>query len=341
MRTPWANLVLLILLIIQVVTGYFGFVNGRSPQRWILWLHGIGAYGLLVLLYWKSSIIADAFRRKNKWTWSRLSFAIMLVLLLITIALGLVWTYWGPLYLGGFSLVSLHIYLAIPLMILLLWHSWRMRFILKLPQTLGRRLFLGGAVSALGGLFFWRAAKWTKQAAALPGAERRFTGSYEWVGNYFPSVSWIADRPEPVEIGDWRLEIGGAVMQPLSLNYGQLQEMATDEITATLDCTGGWYTTQDWRGVSLGRLLALAGVGDEAKSMTVTAVSGYQRRFSLEQANGYLLALAVAGDPLSHGHGFPVRLVAPDQRGVNWVKWVARICVNETSRFWQLPLPLQ
>jgi hypothetical protein len=318
-----------------------GFVNGRSPQRWILWLHGIGAYGLLVLLYWKSSIIADTFRRKNKWTWPRVSFAIMLILLLITIAFGLIWTYWGPVYLGGFSLVSLHIYLAIPLMILMLWHSWRMRFILKIPQTLGRRLFLGSVVSALGGLFLWRTAQWAKQAAELPGAGRRFTGSYEWPGRHFPSVSWIADRPEPVMIEAWRLKIDGVVARPLRLTYAQLQEMANDEITATLDCTGGWYTTQDWRGVSLGLLLALARVGDEARSVTVTAVSGYQRRFSLEQADGYLLALTVAGEPLDHGHGFPARLVAPGQRGVNWVKWVARIRVNETSRFWQLPLPLQ
>ena len=55
----------------------------------------------------------------------------------------------------------------------------------------------------------------------------------------------------------------------------------------------------------------------------------------------YLLALAVAGRPLSDGHGFPVRLVAPDRRGVEWVKWIARIEVNETSHLWQPPLPLQ
>lgn len=109
---------------------------------------------------------------------------------------------------------------------------------------------------------------------------------------------------------------------------------------ATLDCTGGWYTTQVWGGVLMGRLLALADVEDEGRSLTVTAVSGYQRRFSLDEANKYLLALSVAGRPLSHGHGFPIRLVAPDQRGVNWVKWVARIQVNETSQLWQSPLPL-
>ena len=29
MKTPWANVVLLILVVVQAVTGYFGMVNGR------------------------------------------------------------------------------------------------------------------------------------------------------------------------------------------------------------------------------------------------------------------------------------------------------------------------
>ncbi|MCA1736884.1 MAG: molybdopterin-dependent oxidoreductase, partial [Actinobacteria bacterium] len=42
---------------------------------------------------------------------------------------------------------------------------------------------------------------------------------------------------------------------------------------------------------------------------------------------------------LSPGHGFPARIVSPNQRGFWWVKWVVRI---ETSRvpWWvQLPYP--
>jgi DMSO/TMAO reductase YedYZ molybdopterin-dependent catalytic subunit len=34
-------------------------------------------------------------------------------------------------------------------------------------------------------------------------------------------------------------------------------------------------------------------------------------------------------------------LVAPEHRGYDWVKWVTRIRVVETSWFWQPPLPLQ
>ena len=79
MKTPWANVVLLILVVVQAVTGYFGMVNGRISRAWILWAHGIGAYALLVLLYWKGGIILDAIRRKTVWTRRRIAFAGMLV----------------------------------------------------------------------------------------------------------------------------------------------------------------------------------------------------------------------------------------------------------------------
>lgn len=343
MRYPWVNVLLFLLLVIQLVTGYLGLVNGRPPRAWLLWLHGIGAYGLLMLVYWKGSVIWSAWRRKKSWTGARLLFLLMLALLLATLLSGLLWTFYGPIYLLGFSLISLHIYVAIPLMGLMVWHAWRLRFVLRLRETWGRRLFLGTAVSALLGLAAWRAAGWVKVAADLPGARRRFTGSYE-TGSFtgrFPSVSWIADRPAPVDAATWQLVIEGAVARPLTLTYAELQAMATDEQTATLDCTGGWYTTQVWRGVAVARLLEMAGVQAQAQSVTFEAVSGYKRRFSLESARRYLLALEVAGASLRHGNGYPARLVADNERGVEWVKWVARVRVNSTGPNWQPPLPLQ
>lgn len=343
MRYPWVNVILLVLLLIQLITGYLGFTNGRSSHSWLLWLHGIGAYGLLVLLYWKGSIIIEAIDRKKTWTSKRVGFLALTALLLATTLAGLLWTFYGPIYLFGFSLVTIHILLAIPLIALLLWHGWHMRFILRVGQTWERRLFLQSALTSIAGLIAWRAADSFKSLLLLPGANRRFTGSYERgsLGGSFPSVSWIADRPPPVDLEDWRLIIDGAVERPLSMTFQEIIELASEELTATLDCTGGWYTTQVWQGVALATLLRMAGLAEGARSVTVAAVSGYSRRFTLPEAQRYLLATGVAGKPLSHSHGQPVRLVAPDQRGVNWVKWVSNIRVNRSSKLWQSPLPLR
>jgi DMSO/TMAO reductase YedYZ molybdopterin-dependent catalytic subunit len=61
----------------------------------------------------------------------------------------------------------------------------------------------------------------------------------------------------------------------------------------------------------------------------------------MREARDLLLATHVGGDPLSHGHGAPVRLVAPGKRGFEWVKWVTHVEVNRTGSWLQPPLPLQ
>ncbi|HEY1407317.1 MAG TPA: molybdopterin-dependent oxidoreductase [Promineifilum sp.] len=353
MKLPWVNILLLILLVLQAITGYFGFTEGRERMAWILWLHGIGAYALLVLIWFKLVVILDTWRRRRRWTTQRYGFLLTLVLLLLVLATGLLWTFDGPIYLGGFSLVSIHIYIAIPLMALMLWHSWQMRFIRNVDGAIGRRLFLAGALSAIGGLLVWATFRRFKQITGFKGALRRFTGSYE-VGSFtreFPVVSWIADRPPPIDPSGWQLEIAGHVARPIALAYDAILNLPRTTLTAVLDCTGGWFSQQRWQGPTVGELLAFCGALPKARSVTFESISGYKRRFDIQVAQGFLLALGtVDGEPgveygafrpLEHGHGFPLRLVAPGYRGMEWVKWVTMLTVNDSHAFWQSPLPLQ
>lgn len=343
MKTPWVNTLLLLVLIGQVVSGYLGMVNNERPFQWVLWLHSIGAYAIVALLYWKASIIFDAVRRKSVWSWQRLLFVFTLLLLLATLLLGIAWTFGGPYYFLQISGVSWHIYLAVPLMALMVWHAWQMRFIFRINESRDRGTFLRAAVLASLGLLFWQVGKQTQQIIPLPGATRRFTGSYPrgLVDGRFPVVSWINDNPPPIDPTGWRLSVSGAVKATQQYSYDDLRRRPPVALDATLDCTGGWYTTQTWRGVSLSTLLAEADPLAGAASVTVESVTGYKRRFSLREADRYILALDVRGAPLSHGHGFPLRLVAHDKRGVEWVKWITNVRVNTTSKWWQAPLPLQ
>lgn len=350
MRFPWVNLALLGLLIIQTVTGYFGFTNGREPRAWLLWLHGIGAYSLLILMFFKAGVIVSAWQRKTRWTWRRIAFVVLLVLLALTTLSGIIWTFNGPVYLAGFSLISLHMYLAIPLMVLMLWHSWSLRFIRNVKEARGRRLFLAGALATLSGVLLWRTADRVKAWLGMPGSDRRFTGSYE-IGSFspeFPVVSWISDRPPIIDPAAWSLRIEGLVDTPLKLTYDDLLTMRLATLMTELDCTGGWYTTQRWQGIPVGELLDRARPIPGALSVTFESATGYKRRFPLAAARDYLLALGTIQDdglkktlPLSSGHGFPARLVAPDKRGMEWVKWVTIIRVNESPAVQQSPLPLQ
>ena len=118
-----------------------------------------------------------------------------------------------------------------------------------------------------------------------------------------------------------------------------------DRVEATLDCTGGFYSTQDWSGVWLSELVTLhpnpPPQGGREMSIYVRSLTGYDRRFAIEAAGRLMIATGLGGMRLDPGHGFPVRLVAPDRRGYWWVKWVTAITIDELPSWWQLPFPLQ
>ncbi len=343
MRYPWANIALLIVLLFQLATGFGGLISGSQRLGWVLWLHSVGSYAVVLLLFWKGTIIWHSFRRRPSLSVSRLGFVVLTLLLLVILVTGFAWTVAGPIYLFGMSLMVIHGLVSILLILLLAWHIVARRFIFRVPTSHDRRAWLRLAGISLVGFALWRFVEPAKAMFNMPGARRRFTGSYE-TGSFtgvFPPTSWLFDYPQPVDSARWRLVIDGAVERPLTFTYAQLEQLAAHAQTATLDCTGGWYTVQEWTGLPLAQLLDVAGVVPSARSITVTAVSGYGRRFGLPEARTYLLATHVAGEPLSHGHGFPVRLVAPGHRGFDWVKWVTHIRVNETSHLWQPPAPLQ
>ena len=343
MRFPWANTFLLLAIGVQLVTGYLGFTSGRENERWLLWLHGIGAYTIVLVLFWKGSIIFDAYRRKRRWNLRRMAFAFMAGLLIFTLITGLLWTFYGPKYLLGFSYVTIHIFLAVVLVLLVGWHLISYRWIIKVPEARDRRAFFRAAFLAAAGFTVWQISNLAKQGFSLPGSVRRFTGSYE-TGSFsphFPRVSWINDDPAPVQIDKWRLVLAGAAARPLTLTYPELVALPRVDADVIIDCTGGWYSAQTWSGIPFNSILDLIRPEAEAQSVTFESITGYTRRFGLRESAGFMLATHVAGELLSHGHGFPLRLVIPGERGVYWVKWLSRIEINTGSKYWQSPLPLQ
>ena len=83
-----------------------------------------------------------------------------------------------------------------------------------------------------------------------------------------------------------------------------------------------------WEGIRLGSVLDAVDPTDAAGWIRVLSVTGYRWSFPIDEADELLLATCVDGEGLSHGHGAPVRLVAPGRRGFQWVKWIERIEVT-------------
>jgi DMSO/TMAO reductase YedYZ molybdopterin-dependent catalytic subunit len=127
----------------------------------------------------------------------------------------------------------------------------------------------------------------------------------------------------------WRLEIGGLVRRPQSLDYEQVLALPRARQVSTFHCVTGW-TVKDvrWSGVRLRHLFDLAGVLPAAKAVRfVSAEEPYNDSLTLDQARlpDVMLALELDGRPLSRPHGAPARVVIPEMYGYKGVKWLSRI----------------
>lgn len=345
MAHPWANVFILIAGGLSLVTGFLGLIGGSSDWALALQVHRVSGFALVALLLWKGRNILMSLTNAAMWQQKPallLSSIAIFMLLLAALGLGIAWSYGSYFTYLGFSGVSWHIYLSLLLAPLVVWHTFTHSWTLRPRFWVQRRSFLRLAGLSVAGLALWRVGEFAADALELPGGDRRFTGSHErasFAGNAFPTTSWLNDHPGPVNRNSWRLSVSGLVSNDLSLKLEDVADRR-EKLTALLDCTGGWYSTQEWEGLPLREVLQAAGVKPGAGSITVRSVTGYQRRFSMKEANNYLLATHVGGEPISHGHGFPVRLAAPGKRGFEWVKWVESINVNDTGKWWQSPFPL-
>ena len=342
MRFPWANIALIALFSFELVTGYLGLTHNSPDWIAVMHLHRIAGFGILVLFVWKSRNILGSFRTRSNWSRSpeaMLGSTLMLVGLLIVLGLGLAWSHIGPYSFLGFSGTTIHLNLAWMLLPLLVWHSFRHKISFRRRYVAGRRNFLRFAGVAVAGLAAWQISEKLLDLTGAPASERRFTGSHPEDGPDFPVTMWLNDRTPGVDASTWRLRVNGHVEHPYEMDYEELLGWQ-EELTATLDCTGGWFTTRPWQGVPVPDLLARASPKPGAGSITIRSRTGYFRRYSMGEADRSLLASRVDGAPLSQGHGFPARMVEPHKRGYDWVKWVDEITVNDTSKFWQPPLPV-
>jgi Oxidoreductase molybdopterin binding domain len=312
--TDWS---LALLVAAGAVSGLATWFAGAPSSAWVFAAHAVAGAAL-------AAVAAVKLRRVRR----RLARGLLpLALVAIALASGLAWSSGVRVYPAGTSLLVWHGVLGAGLAVAVLAHALPRARRLRRRDVADRRQFLAAAAIAAGGLLAWRVQRPVDRVLGLAGARRRFTGSYDagsFTGNAFPATSWVADHPRPAPGQGVRVD--GLVARPLALAPGDLDR--GDELVATLDCTGGFFTTQRWHGVRLDRLLDEAGASPRARHLSVVSRTGYRWSFGIDHARDLLLATHVGGEPLAHEHGAPCRLVAPGRRGLQWVKWVARIEVR-------------
>src|SRR5438105_5897378 len=331
----WTNLALFVLLGLAFVTGWVAFFYATAPSRTSLIVHAVSGYAIVALTPWKSVIASHGIRRRRSGWWASV---VLTALVLVSVVAGILHSTGLLVSVGVISAMEVHVGAALVAVPFVIWHVVARRLPVRAVDLSRRSLLRACALLAGAGLVYG-AGEGVVRALTLPGWRRRFTGSYEYGSldaALLPATQWMFDSVPTIDPASWRLVLraGSSVRQ---WTYDELLAF-DDRVRATLDCTGGFYSTQDWSGVWLSRLLP--GRLSQA-SLHVRSLTGYDRRFALSDAGGLLIATRLGGVPLEPGHGFPVRLVAPDLRGYWWVKWVTTITIDELPSWWQLPFPMQ
>jgi hypothetical protein len=328
------NLALLAALSAAFATGWLAFAYATAPARWSLLLHATTGFAILVLVPWKSLVIRRGMPRRRPGRAASVGLGVLVLASLlggVLHATGLL-RWWG-----AYTAMELHVGAALLAVPFAVWHVLARPVRPRRIDLARRALLRQGATFALAGAAYG-ASEGAVRLLRLPGEERRFTGSYE-AGSFQPELmpvsSWMFDQVPVLEAHRWRLRITA----PAGVREWAYEELLAydDRLRAVLDCTGGFWSEQDWSGVLLSRLVS----GSGGRSVRVVSHTGYDRRFPAGDLSRLLLATRLGGRPLSPDHGHPARLVAADRRGFWWVKWVVHVHLEDVPHWLQLPFPLQ
>lgn len=171
-----------------------------------------------------------------------------------------------------------------------------------------------------------------KSAAAEPDSGE----ASPWIsgiGGAYPLVEGlhVTGQPVDIDIDTYRLKISGAVKAPQRLSLDEIRGMEAQREQVTLVCPGFFVDEGYWTGVKIGDLLSLAEVEEGATRVTFfSADRGYSASLGLDEVmgEGMLIAYSFNDKALPKVHGYPLRVVAKDQQGNRWVKWLGEMVVQ-------------
>src|SRR5215469_7968015 len=247
--------------------------------------------------------------------------------------------------------------------------SIRGKHMARIETMISRREFLAGVSGCLGAagamlpVLSWA----TDESVAIPGKEGMIVRSHrfldlempvEYANSFITPVEHFFVRnhmhePSTLDVGEWRLSVGGEVEKPLTLTLPELTKIEQHAVTNTLECAGngrafavphvpgvqwqkGALGTARFSGPRLRDVLERAGVKSTGKHVMFRGldevpgkVPPFIRSIPLEKAlhPDTLVATHINGVRLPKHHGFPARALVPGWVGAASCKWLAEIKV--------------
>ncbi len=152
---------------------------------------------------------------------------------------------------------------------------------------------------------------------------------YFWHNGQYPDSAEYTALFEG-NFADYRLRIDGLVEHPVDLDLVQLRALPHHEQITQHFCIQGWSGVAKWGGVSMQTILDLVKPRPAARWVVFYSLGDgpdkgiYYDAHPIEQMSYHLSMLAydMNGQPLSFGHGAPLRLRNETQLGFKQVKWI-------------------
>ncbi|MEO9258049.1 MAG: molybdopterin-dependent oxidoreductase, partial [Crocinitomicaceae bacterium] len=204
------------------------------------------------------------------------------------------------------------------------WLSWRkQRFLQSVQASVNGRI--------------WRFT--INRFKPKPYFEKKDITSYFWLNGKMPeSAEW--KNMAKNNFADYKLKIGGLVENPVELSLNELKELGKEENITMHHCIQGWSGIAEWGGVSMKKIIELVKPYHSAKTVAFLSFGEglyggiYYDTHTLDNCMkpDSILAWEMNYEPLSLGHGAPLRLRVENQLGYKMVKWISSIEFLESPK---------
>jgi len=156
----------------------------------------------------------------------------------------------------------------------------------------------------------------------------------------------LGEQPD-VPLASWKLEVGGLVENPFTLNWEQFLALPQVDDVSDFHCVTTWSRYDNhWRGVRFKTIAELAVPSDAARFVLATGYDfmpgsyiPYTVNVPLARAidDDVLLVHTWEGKPLPREHGGPVRMITPKLYAWKGAKWIRKIefLAEDQKGFWE------
>jgi DMSO/TMAO reductase YedYZ molybdopterin-dependent catalytic subunit len=155
-------------------------------------------------------------------------------------------------------------------------------------------------------------------------------GPLKLIAPYF-AAGYQVENVAEVHFNPWTISISGEVTNPLVITRANLTSVPSTTVYAEFAPSEKRWS--NWTGLPILSVLQSANISDRAEKITIIAIDGYEKNYTLDQVSDgqMLIGYAENDSPLPHTQGGPFKLFAPTNQykwAQYWVKFVSEIIVS-------------